>query len=55
MDNVFVVPHSSQRDVTLQVCPLIYKSEEKIILQPSEDNSGFAFELEKQAVLTTDY
>jgi len=23
MDNVFVVPHSSQREETVQVCPLI--------------------------------
>jgi len=25
MDDVFVVPHSSQKEVTVQVCPLIYK------------------------------
>jgi len=55
MDNVFVVPHSSQREVTVHVCPLIYKSKEQIILQPSEYNSGFAFEIREQPVLTTDY
>jgi hypothetical protein len=28
MDNVLVVPHSSQREIIAQVCPLIYKSKE---------------------------
>jgi hypothetical protein len=55
MENVFFAPRSSQREVTVQVCPLIYKSKEQIILQPSEYNSGFAFELEEQPVLTRDY
>jgi len=55
MENVFVVPHSSQREVTVQVFPLIYKSKEQIILQPSEYNSGFAFEREEQPVLKRDY
>jgi hypothetical protein len=55
MENVFVVPHSSQMEVTIQVCPLIYKSKEQIILQPSEYNSGFAFELGEQPILTRDY
>lgn len=55
MGTVFVVPHSSQTEVTVQIFPLIYKSKEQIILQPSEYNSGFAFELGEQPVLTTDY
>lgn len=43
----------SEREVTVKVCLLSYKSNEQIIMPPSEYNSGSAFELEP--VLTTDY